>query len=63
MATSEDIKSVRAALEESQAEFGSRFGVDQTTVHRWETKGLPERGAAKVAVETFLDAFKKEAAE
>src|SRR5262245_34764370 len=34
------IKSLRLALNESQAVFGDRFGVEQATVSRWE-KGLP----------------------
>jgi len=49
----DDIKEIRNRLEESQAIFGQRFGVDQSTVHRWETYGLPDHGAAKTAVERF----------
>lgn len=49
-----DIKTVRETLGESQARFGERFGVDQSTVHRWETEGLPKRGVARHAIETFL---------
>jgi transcriptional regulator with XRE-family HTH domain len=49
-----DILAARQRLNESQAAFGERFGVDQSTVHRWETNGLPDRGAARFAVETFL---------
>jgi DNA-binding transcriptional regulator YiaG len=63
MPTSEEIKAARMALKESQAAFGSRFGVDQATIHRWEKNGLPEQGAARVAVENFLDGLKSEAAE
>jgi DNA-binding transcriptional regulator YiaG len=49
------VKSVREDLGESQAAFGERFGVDQSTVHRWEKEGLPERGVAKRAVEKFIE--------
>jgi len=48
------IKSARVGLGESQAAFGERFGVDQSTVHRWETDGPPERGAAGKAIERVL---------
>lgn len=42
-------------LKESQARFGERFGVDPATIHRWETKGLPKHGAARHAVEKFVE--------
>jgi len=51
----DDIKAIRTQLGESQAAFAQRFGVDQATVHRWEKKGLPKRGTARVAVENLLD--------
>lgn len=54
MLTNEDIKAARTKLGETQTAFAERFGVDQATVHRWETKGLPERGTARVAVESLL---------
>jgi DNA-binding transcriptional regulator YiaG len=57
MPTSDDIKAARLRLCENQTEFAKRFGVDQATVHRWETKGLPARGAARVAVENLLDSL------
>lgn len=49
-----DVRSVRESLGESQTAFAERFGVDQSTVHRWETEGLPERGVARHAVEKLL---------
>lgn len=55
MPTSDEIKAARFQLGESQAAFGLRFGIDQSTVHRWETNGLPERGTARVAVENLLE--------
>jgi DNA-binding transcriptional regulator YiaG len=49
----QNIKALRESLGETQAQFGDRFGVDQSTVHRWETAGLPNGGAARTAVERF----------
>lgn len=62
-ATSDDIKAARTALKESQAAFASRFGVDQATIHRWETEGVPERGTARLAVEKVLEGLREEPAE
>lgn len=45
------IRSAREAVGESQSTFGQRFGVDQSTVHRWETNGPPTRGSARKAIE------------
>ncbi len=50
-----DVKTIRESLGESQSAFGERFGVDQSTVHRWEKEGLPERGAARHAVENLIN--------
>lgn len=50
-------------LKESQARFGERFGVDQSTVHRWETEGLPDRGAARRAVEKMIVEYQSEVAQ
>jgi len=33
-----NVTRLREALGESQAEFGRRFGVDQSTVSRWEDR-------------------------
>lgn len=48
------IEAIRKGLRESQAEFGLRFGVDQSTIHRWETKGVTDRGVTALAVERIL---------
>ena len=48
------VKAARERLGESQAAFAARFGVYQTTVHRWETEGVPSRGAAGKAIERML---------
>lgn len=55
MVTNEQLKEVRARLGETQEVFGVRFGVDQATVHRWEVKGIPARGAARKAIERFVE--------
>ena len=44
------IKEMRTRLGESQVAFGARFGVDQSTVHRWETDTPPKRGPALLAL-------------
>lgn len=48
------LKAAREKLEETQAVFASRFGVDQSTLHRWETNGPSDRGAAKTLVQKTL---------
>lgn len=48
------IREAREKVNESQAAFGERFGVDQSTVHRWETKGPPTGGPARKALEREL---------
>ncbi len=46
MISAAQIKQARTHLGENQAVFGDRFGVDQSTIHRWETDGPPESGPA-----------------
>jgi DNA-binding transcriptional regulator YiaG len=48
------IREAREKVGESQAAFGARFGVDQSTIHRWETDGPPSRGPARKAIEREL---------
>jgi DNA-binding transcriptional regulator YiaG len=50
-----DVRTVRTSLGESQTAFAERFGVDQSAVSRWEKEGLPNRGAARNAVEKLAD--------
>jgi DNA-binding transcriptional regulator YiaG len=54
MPTSEEIKAIREKLGETQAAFAERFGVDQATVHRWETRGLPTRTLTQRAIKAVL---------
>jgi len=42
-----DIASFRTDLGWSQAKMAEKFGVDQATVSRWETKGGPKSGSAR----------------
>jgi DNA-binding transcriptional regulator YiaG len=50
-----DVRTLRTSLGESQTAFAERFGVDQSAVSRWEKEGLPNRGAARNAVEKLAD--------
>ena len=59
MVSPEQIKRVRRARGESQSEFAKHFGVDQSTIHRWETYGIPERGMTPVAVDRILKDIKQ----
>lgn len=54
MVSAEQIRDARKRAGESQTAFGKRFGVDQSTIHRWETEGPPDRGSAKVLIERLL---------
>jgi DNA-binding transcriptional regulator YiaG len=48
------IREAREKVGESQRAFAERFGVDQSTLHRWETDGPPTRGPARKALEREL---------
>ena len=50
-----DVHALRVSLQESQTAFAARFGVDQSTVARWEIDGLPTRGTARRAVEKLAE--------
>lgn len=58
-----DIKRHRRRLGESQAEFAKRFGVNQSTVHRWETGDLPIKGIIELGVEAVLADLSVQASE
>ena len=55
MVSAKDIRTTRAKMKESQAAFGARFGVDQSTIARWEENGPPQRGPAKLAVTQIIE--------
>lgn len=46
-----DIKSLRSARGWTRSQMASHFGVDIATVCRWENKGVPTRGPARMALE------------
>lgn len=54
MITGEQIKAARERIGESQEAFSRRLRIDQATLSRWETKGVPDRGPASIAVEAVL---------
>lgn len=49
-----DLRAERERIGESQAEFAARFGVNQSTIHRWETEGVPEKGLSRTLIERVL---------
>lgn len=61
MASGDLIRKAREAVGESQGKFGERFGVDQSTVARWEIDGPPSRGPARKAIERELAEIEKQA--
>lgn len=54
MVTAATIRKARAKLGESQAKFAERFGVNQSTVNRWEDKGPPNRPPIQVWIAAVL---------
>jgi len=60
MLTGAELKKARELLKESQEAFGARFGVDQSTIHRWESVGSPKRGAARRSIERLLSDLRQE---
>lgn len=55
MITASHIRAARAAVGESQGAFGARFGVDQGTISRWETRGPPTAAYVQVGIAGVLD--------
>jgi DNA-binding transcriptional regulator YiaG len=56
--TGAQIKKIREDRRETQVAFGARFGVDQSTIHRWETNGITDRGVTRLAIERVLSELK-----
>ena len=50
----EKIRAVRTKLEETRVVFAARFGVTPTTIYRWETRGVPDHGPTRMAVERLF---------
>jgi DNA-binding transcriptional regulator YiaG len=51
--TNEAIKAARASLGESQEEFARRFGVHQSTIARWEARGVNDN-LTQLAIKSVL---------
>jgi transcriptional regulator with XRE-family HTH domain len=49
-----EIRAIRSALKETQTVFAARFGIDQTTLSRWETRGVPNDAITRFWVEKIL---------
>jgi DNA-binding XRE family transcriptional regulator len=54
MITKSLIIKTRLRLGETQTEFAKHFGVNQSTIHRWETGKLPIEGIIAHGVEAVL---------
>jgi len=54
MITAARIRTVRTGRKQSQLEFGELFGVDQSTISRWETRGPPQDGPIRILIEYVL---------
>lgn len=52
--TPADVLALRERLGVSQAAFAVYFGVNQSTVHRWESEG-PKSGVARVGLQRLKD--------
>jgi transcriptional regulator with XRE-family HTH domain len=53
-----DVLSIRKALNWTRARLAEEAGVNVSTVCRWETSGVPERGTAR----SFLERLSRRAA-
>lgn len=49
-----DIRALRESLGKSQAVFARYFQVHQTTLHAWETKGIPKRRSSQLMIRRGL---------
>ena len=56
MTTQIDIKKLRKLRNWTQEEMGVHFGVDKSTVWRWENEGIPDRGVTRKAIEREWEA-------
>ena len=54
MITASEIQEARRKVAESQEAFGRRFGVDQSTIHRWETSGPPRQKVMQEGIRRVL---------
>ena len=57
MITADTIRAARIAAKQSQAAFGIRLGVVQSTIHRWEAEGPPKRPLVQASIARALRDF------
>lgn len=58
-----EIAETRKRLGKSQAELARRLGTNQSTVSRWEKRGIPEHGIAQLAIERVVQEIEQETAQ
>ncbi len=51
-----DLRLMRTELRETQDEFARRFGVDASTISRWETR-LPQFGPARALINRVMTEY------
>lgn len=56
MQSENPITRLRQAKGWTQTQMAEHFGVNLSTVWRWENEGIPERGATRKAIERELEA-------
>jgi transcriptional regulator with XRE-family HTH domain len=52
--TASNLKRARKRLNETQAQFAARFGVDRSTYTGWEGKKFPTAGTAPILIAQVL---------
>lgn len=63
MDTNLNIRQLREARNWTRQEMANYFGVNLTTILRWENNGIPTRGVAKRAIERELAALSAASSE
>ena len=62
MATAADIRAARARINETQEQFGNRFGVTRWTIALWEDSGPPLTGPATILLDRVLAELERQKA-
>lgn len=59
-----ELKSLREKLGDSQWDFARRLGINQATISRWEAGRIPKNGPARFAIQMLVASLRQtEAAE